>query len=137
VLVVAATVLLAIGFFAGAGGGGAGVTQALVELVDAVVRIGSNLLSFTRLAAFGLMHAALGAVVFAGASALWGGVAGVAAAVVVFLAGNAVAFSLELLVTGVQALRLEFYELFSRVFVGEGHVFSPWSIPVIAAKEEP
>ena len=38
-----------------------------------------------------------------------------------FVVGNVVAFSLELLVTGVQALRLEYYELFSRVFVGEGH----------------
>lgn len=133
----AAVVLLAIGFLAHAGGGGAGVTEATVEVVDAVVRTGSNLLSFTRLAAFGLMHAALGAVVFSATSALWGGLVGDAAAALVFLVGNAVAFSLELLVTGVQALRLEFYELFSRIFVGEGHTFSPWRIPVVSPKEEP
>ncbi|HKI90834.1 MAG TPA: V-type ATPase 116kDa subunit family protein, partial [Gaiellaceae bacterium] len=82
---IAAAVLLAIGFLARAGGGGAGVTEAAVELVDAVVRIGSNLLSFTRLAAFGLMHAALGAVVFSATSALWGGVVGVVAGALVFL----------------------------------------------------
>ena len=42
------------------------------------------------------------------------------AAVVVFVVGNAVAFALEALVAGVQALRLEYYELFSRVFAGRG-----------------
>jgi len=135
-VLVASGVLLGIGFLAAAGGGGTGVTQALVELVDALVRIASNVLSFTRLAAFGLMHAALGAIVFAAAAALWGGPAGTTAAVVVFVAGSAVAFSLELLVTGIQALRLEFYELFSRIFAGEGHPFLPWIVPVATSKEE-
>ncbi|MGZ4400295.1 MAG: V-type ATPase 116kDa subunit family protein [Gaiellaceae bacterium] len=130
-------VLLAIGFLVGGGGGAAGVTEGAVELIDAIVRIGSNLLSFTRLAAFGLMHAALGAVVFSATRALWGGVVGAILGALVFLIGNIVAFSLELLVTGVQALRLEFYELFSRIFVGEGHTFSPWSISIVSPKEEP
>ena len=39
---------------------------------------------------------------------------------VVFVVGNAVAFALEGLVAGVQALRLEYYELFSRIFAAEG-----------------
>ncbi len=131
----AGAVLLAAGFVVAAGGG-VGLVEAGVELVDAVVRIVSNVLSFTRLAAFGIMHAALGAVVFAAAASLWGGATGIILASVVFVAGNAVAFSLELLVTGIQALRLEFYELFSRVFAGEGHPFLPWALPVIP-KEEP
>jgi V/A-type H+-transporting ATPase subunit I len=42
-----------------------------------------------------------------------------------------VAFALEALVAGVQALRLEFYELFSRVFIGEGRPFRPWTVPVV------
>ena len=56
--------------------------------LDAVVRVGANVISFTRLAAFGLMHAALGAVVFDGARALWGGAVGSAAAVALFVVGN-------------------------------------------------
>lgn len=132
----AGAVLLAVGFLAAAGGGAAGITEAAVELVDALVRIGSNALSFTRLAAFGVMHAALGLIVFAGARDVWGGVAGSLAAVLIFVSGNVVAFSLELLVTGVQALRLEFYELFSRIFSGEGHPFSPWSLPIVSRTEE-
>ena len=99
------------------------------------MRVVSNLLSFTRLAAFGLMHAALGAVVFDAARSVWGTPVGVVLAAIVFVAGNAVAFSLELLVTGVQALRLEFYELFSRVFAGEGHPFAPWALPSVTEED--
>ena len=58
------------------------------------------------------------------------------AAVVVFVLGNLVAFALEALVTGVQALRLEYYELYSRIFSGEGHPFAPWSMPVLSPEEE-
>ncbi len=128
-------VLLAVGLLLEAGRGAVALTQAGVEFVDAVIRLFSNLVSFTRLAAFGLMHAALGLVVFDAAGALWGGPVGVAAAVLVFGAGNAVAFALEALVTGVQALRLEYYELYSRIFSGEGHAFAPWSLPVRSPEE--
>ena len=48
-----------------------------------------------------------------------------------FAIGNAIAFALEALVAGVQGLRLEYYELFSRVFAGEGRPFRPWRFPVI------
>jgi V/A-type H+/Na+-transporting ATPase subunit I len=122
-----------VGLYVGSGGGGSGVAEALVELVDLVVRLGSNVVSFARLAAFGLTHAALGAVVWGASTALWlrGGPA-VVAAVVVFLVGNAVAFALEALVAAVQALRLEYYELFSRVFEGEGRPFRPWHLPLAA-----
>lgn len=132
-------VLLGVGFAAAAGGSGLGaaVAETSVELFDAVVRVGANLVSFARLAAFGVMHSALGLMVFTAAAALWGGVAGAVAAVLAFVLGNALAFSLELLVTGVQALRLEFYELYSRIFSGEGHPFAPWSLPVVTPSEEP
>lgn len=126
-------VLLSIGFLAGAGRGLLGVPEAMVELADSVIRVGANAISFTRLAAFGLMHAALGAVVFDAAQALWGGVVGGVLAAVAFSVGNVVTFALEGLVAGVQALRLEYYELFSRIFVGEGKTFAPWRIPVISA----
>jgi V/A-type H+-transporting ATPase subunit I len=55
---------------------------------------------------------------------------------VLFATGNAAAFALEALVAGVQALRLEYYELFSRIFAGEGRPFSPWSIPLATKEEE-
>jgi V/A-type H+-transporting ATPase subunit I len=119
-----------VGLLAGAGGGGAGAAQAGVELFDGVVRLGTNLVSFARLAAFGLAHAAVGAIVWQGTTGLWaaGGLMYVAA-VLLFVVGNALTFTLQAVVAGVQALRLEYYELFSRVFVSEGRPFRPWLVP--------
>jgi V/A-type H+-transporting ATPase subunit I len=138
VVAAAGLTLSYIGFFAEAGGGGAGVAQASVELFDVVIRLGSNLVSFTRLAAFGLTHAALGAVVWTATLGLWHRGAAVAfAAVLLFLVGNALAFGLEALVAGVQALRLEYYELFSRVFLGQGRPFRPWHVPISSEGDLP
>ncbi len=137
-LVLAGLALAAIGFLAEAGGGAAGRLQTSVELFDVVVRLVSNVVSFTRLAAFGLTHAALGLIVWEGTRALWrhGGVLTVAA-VIVFAVGTALAFSLEALIAAIQALRLEYYELFSRVFVTQGRLFRPWHVPTaISTKEE-
>jgi V/A-type H+-transporting ATPase subunit I len=131
-VVLAGAVLLFAGFAAESGTGRGAVAQAVVEVFDAVVRVGANLISFTRLAAFGLMHAALGWVLLDGARGLWAaGVTGRAAAVLVFVLGHVAAFALEALVAGVQAMRLEYYELFSRLFAGEGEPFRPWRIPVV------
>jgi V/A-type H+-transporting ATPase subunit I len=132
------------GFWAESGGGGLGVTQATVEVFDLVIRLASNIVSFARLAAFGLAHAALGLLVWDGTTSLWHrGGGGIAAAIVLFIAGSALAFALEALVAAVQALRLEYYELFSRIFVGQGRPFRPWRLRVetgvgefVAAEEE-
>jgi V/A-type H+/Na+-transporting ATPase subunit I len=119
-----------VGLFAAAGGGAAGAAEASVELFNGVMRLGTNIVSFARLAAFGLAHAALGAIVWQGTTGLWalGGLA-MLAAVALFVVGNALTFTLEAVVAGVQALRLEYYELFSRIFVSEGRPFRPWSTP--------
>ena len=131
-IAVAGAALLFTGFLTTAGLSGAGVTEALVELLDAVLRIASNVFSFVRLAAFGLMHAALGAIVLDGTTSLWGqGAGGKVAAVVVFAVGTSAAFALEALVAMIQAMRLEYYELFSRVYAGEGERFRPWRMPVV------
>ncbi len=129
--------LAAAGFLAEAGRGGIAIVQASVEVFDLVVRLGSNLVSFTRLAAFGLAHAALGLVVWEGTRDLWhrGGLYAVGG-ILVFAAGTALAFSLEALVAAIQALRLEYYELFSRIFVGQGEPFRPWHIPVAHGLQE-
>lgn len=120
-----------LGLLVAAGGGGAGAAQAGIELFDVVVRLGSNLVSFARLAAFGLTHAALGAVIWQATTGTWAhGALGVLGAVAIFLVGNLLAFALEGLIAAIQALRLEYYELFSRVFDGEGRPYTPWHIPL-------
>lgn len=104
---------------------GGGVAQAVMELFDSVIGLGANVASFARLAAFGLTHAAIGAIVWEGTTRLWPSLG----AVVVFVLGNAIAFALEGLVVAIQALRLEYYELFSRVFQAQGRPFRPWHRP--------
>jgi len=133
VLATGALVLLAIGLRVGAGPGAAGSLQASVELVDIVIRLGSNVVSFARLAAFGLAHAALGKVVWDATTGLWD--TNPLAGVVVFVVGTVLAFALEALVVAIQALRLEYYELFSRIFTSEGRPFHPLQIPFASPEE--
>lgn len=135
-MALAGGVLGYLGCFAEAGRKAVGAFQAAIEMFDATVRIGSNTVSFARLAAFGLTHAALCQVTWQGTTtlghhgpALW------VLAAVLFVVGNAVAFLLEGLVAAVQALRLEYYEMFSRIFVREGRKFRPWQIPTAETEE--
>ncbi|WP_255744562.1 V-type ATPase 116kDa subunit family protein [Streptacidiphilus sp. ASG 303] len=122
--------LAAAGLSAASGGGPGGAAQTGLQLFEAVLRTAANTVSFARLAAFGLTHAALGAVVWhAAAAQARGGPAALPAAVLLLVLGNALALALELLVAGVQALRLEFHELFSRVFEAQGRPFRPWRLP--------
>ncbi len=144
VLVVGATmaaaglVLGSVGCYVETGGRADGMAQTGIEMFDAVLRIGTNTVSFARLAAFGLIDVALSGLVWSETAGLWHrGPALWLAAAVVFVIGNAVAFALEGLVAGVQALRLEYYEMFSRIFVAEGRQFRPWHVPTLSMKETP
>jgi V/A-type H+-transporting ATPase subunit I len=119
-----------VGFLYQAGGGGIGIVEAVVELFNSTLRLGANSISFARLAAFGIAHAAIGALVWNATHVLFA--AGIwYAAIPVFVAGNAAAFVLELVVVAIQALRLTYYELFSRIYSGEGRPFEPWHLTVI------
>ncbi len=124
-------VLTFVGLFVAAGQGPSGFGQAVIEMFDTVLRLASNLVSFTRLAAFGLTHAVITGVVWDGTSGLWSrsGLFSTTAAVALFVVGNIVAFTLGVLVAAIQAMRLEYYELFSRLFTSEGRPFKPWHIP--------
>ncbi|HEX6760795.1 MAG TPA: V-type ATPase 116kDa subunit family protein [Propionibacteriaceae bacterium] len=135
-LAVAGLVFAGIGLFAAGGGGGAAAAQAGVGLVDMVIRLGANLVSFARLAAFGLTHAVIAKVVWDGTTALAGrGMGYLVLAGLLFAVGNALAFTLEALVAAVQALRLEYYELFSRVFDSSGRPFRPWHVPTVPEED--
>jgi V/A-type H+/Na+-transporting ATPase subunit I len=136
VLALAGLVFAGIGLFVAGGGGGAGAAQAGVGLVDMVIRLGANLVSFARLAAFGLTHAVISEVVWDGTTALAGrGTGYLFLAGLLFAVGNALAFTLEALVAAVQALRLEYYELFSRVFDSSGRSFRPWHVPTVPEED--
>ncbi len=96
------------------------VLVAFIETFEALIGFFANTLSFMRVGAFSLNHVALAAAVFAIAGMLGG--AGHVAAIV---AGNLFIMVLEGAIVAIQALRLEYYEGFSRYFSGDGRELRP------------
>ncbi len=96
--------------------------QAFFELFETMLSYFSNTISYVRIGAFAVSHAAMMEVVLmlSGASAgntNWA----------VFVIGNLVVCGLEGLVVGIQVLRLEYYEMFSRFYRGTGREFKPFN----------
>lgn len=100
--------------------------QNLFECLEYVLSYFSNTLSFLRVGAFVIVHASMMMVVFT----LAGDPTSVKGIIVVVL-GNIVVVALEGLLTGIQALRLEFYEMFSRFYEGDGRAFKAIKFPSI------
>lgn len=94
------------------------VMQNLFECIEYVLSYFSNTVSFLRVGAFVIVHASMMMVVFT----LAGDTKSVSGIIVVIL-GNILVIALEGLLTGIQGLRLEFYEMFSRFYDGSGRPF--------------
>jgi len=84
-----------------------------------------NTLSFARIGAFALAHAALETAILAIADI----VSTPAATVVVLVVGNLLVILLEGLVVSIQTTRLVLFEFFARFFAGVGRQFQPASPP--------
>lgn len=97
------------------------VMQTFFELFELLLSYFSNTLSFVRIGAFAVSHAAMMEVVLMLAGAESG-----SPNIVVMIIGNVIVCGMEGLIVGIQVLRLEFYELFSRFYRGTGHVFKPF-----------
>ena len=94
------------------------ILQNLFECLEYVLSYFSNTLSFLRVGAFVIVHASMMMVVFT----LAGDTSSIKGIIVVIL-GNIVVIALEGLLTGIQSLRLIFYEMFSRFHEGGGKPF--------------
>ena len=81
----------------------------------------SNTLSFIRVGAFALTHVGLFLAFETLAKMIGGGVGGI----VVLILGNVLIIVLEGLIDFIQCLRLQFYELFSKYYTGDGEEFVP------------
>ena len=98
------------------------LVQGFFELFETLLSYFSNTLSYVRIGAFAVSHAAIMEVVLmlSGAqdgSPNWIGV----------IIGNIIVCMLEGLVVGIQVLRLEYYEMFSRFYKGSGREFKPFN----------
>jgi len=99
---------------------------ALFELFETVIGLLSNTLSYVRMGAFAVAHGALSMVVFIMADIV-GPAHGVGYWVVVAL-GNLFVIGFEGLIVGIQTLRLEYYEFFSKFFTGGGLRYHPLTL---------
>jgi V/A-type H+-transporting ATPase subunit I len=102
------------------GGLGERILVTLIETLETAINLFSNTLSFMRVAAFSLNHVALALAVFTIAH----GLEATGHAVTIVL-GNIIIIVLEGGIVAIQALRLMYYEGFSRFFSGDGREFVP------------
>ncbi len=93
-------------------------TEAFFEMFEVLLTFIANTMSFLRVGGFVLSHAGMMLVVYTlaemvGGPGYW----------IVLVLGNAFVMCLEGLIVGIQVLRLEFYEMFSRYYEGNGKPF--------------
>ena len=96
--------------------------QSFFELFEVLLSYLSNTLSFLRIGAFAVSHAAMMEVVLMLAGAANGG----SPNWIVVVLGNIFVCAMEGLIVGIQVLRLEYYEIFSRFYAGNGREFKPF-----------
>ena len=96
--------------------------QSFFELFEVLLSYLSNTLSFLRIGAFAVSHAAMMEVVLMLAGATEGG----SPNWIVVVLGNIFVCAMEGLIVGIQVLRLEYYEIFSRFYAGNGREFRPF-----------
>ena len=101
-------------------GVGGFVVENFFEMFEVLLSFVTNTMSFLRVGAFVLVHAGMMVVVFTLSNMVGG-----AGSVIVIIVGNIFVAAMEGLIVGIQVLRLEFYEVFSRFFDGEGRPFLP------------
>ncbi len=119
-------ILMYLGEVLGRSVGPLGFLESGIEVFDAILRYLSNTISFIRLGAFAIAHAGIGAVFLFLAAAL--SHIPLAPALILVL-GNVLVIALEGLVAGIQALRLNYYEFFSKFYEGNGIPFRPFKLP--------
>jgi len=100
----------------------------VVELLEIFSGYLANTLSFMRVAGLGIAHVSLmrafdqiaSMVSPSGSFSLW--------SLLILLTGNILVIALEGLSAGIQSLRLNYYEFFSKYFTGSGRAYAPISL---------
>lgn len=92
----------------------------IFEMLEVLLSYLSNTISFLRVSTYILVHAGLMLAVTALAELLIPPIS-----LLILIIGNVIVIVLEGLLAGIQVLRLNFYEIFSRFFEGSGRPFKP------------
>lgn len=106
------------------------VMEWLVDVLEIFTGYMSNTLSFMRVAGLGIAHASL-MESFKMLSSLVDGFGGIA----IFILGNVLVIVLEGLSAGIQSLRLNYYEFFSRYFTGKGIAYEPVGLNSVSSEK--
>lgn len=103
------------------GSAGSYFTESIFEGVETVLGTLSNTISFIRIGAFALNHAGL----FLAFLVMSEMMSNTVLKFIILLLGNLLILTLEGLVVFIQGLRLQYYEMFSKYFRGDGVPFNP------------
>ena len=96
------------------------------EMFETVMGFFSNTLSFIRVGAFAINHVGL----FMAFHALGHMIGNSFGNILMIVIGNIVILVLEGLIVFIQAIRLQYYELFSKYFTGEGIDYNPLHVEI-------
>lgn len=94
--------------------------EKIFEVIEILLSFASNTISFVRIAAFAINHVGLCMAIYILANMTSG-----TGNVLIGIIGNIIVIVLEGLIVGIQVLRLEYYELFSRFYTGDGKEYTP------------
>ena len=111
---------------------GKAIGHAIGQLVESVLQLLINTISFIRVGAFALAHAGLSLAVFIMANT----VANPLFSALIFIVGNIVILVLEGLVVSIQTTRLVLFEFFIRFLKGTGRMFHPLTVPAKPVTEQ-
>lgn len=103
------------------GNAGSYFTESIFECVETILNALSNAISFIRVGAFALNHAGL-FLAFLVMSEL---TTNIVLKILILVIGNILILTLEGLIVFIQGLRLQYYEMFSKYFSGDGIEFDP------------
>ena len=116
------------------------IAEIIFKPVEIVLGFTTHTISFVRVGAFALNHAALMIVVFtiAGLSGDFmdpqAGFATKFGYILALVVGNIFVIALEALIVFIQCLRLQYYEFFSKFFEGRGEKYEPLTVEISEEK---
>ena len=112
-------------------GFGAFFVETFFEMFEVLLSFVTNTMSFLRVGGFILSHAGMMLVVMTLSEMVGSG-----ASILVVVIGNLFVMAMEGLIVGIQVLRLEYYEIFSRFYDGGGEPYTPFAVENPLSTEE-
>lgn len=98
--------------------------ESVFSIIETLLSMLSGTISFIRVGAFALTHVGL----FLAFETIGHMIGTTTGNIIVLIIGNIIIIGLEGLIVFIQGLRLQYYELFSRYYKGEGKEFKPVNI---------